>query len=155
MIKYLWTSQVMLVVKNTPAPVGDMRCRCNPWAGEGPWRRKWKPTPVFLPENPMDRGAWRATVHGLQRVKHIWATFTFHFQNTFRSFRKCHLHTPCDTEKLEGPSVRQKFRQCPSCLNGVVHFSQVLVYGSWDTPLTGSTSFLKYLLTYSWFTMLH
>ena len=39
----------MLVVKNTPATVGDMRCRFNPWVGEGPWRRKWKPTPVFLP----------------------------------------------------------------------------------------------------------
>ena len=23
-----------------------------------------KPTPVFLPESPMDRGAWRATGHG-------------------------------------------------------------------------------------------
>ena len=28
-----------------------------------PWRRKWQPAPVFLPENPMDRGAWWATVH--------------------------------------------------------------------------------------------
>ena len=26
---------------------------------------KWQPTPVFLPENPMDRGAWQAIV---QRV---------------------------------------------------------------------------------------
>ena len=24
-------------------------------------------TPVFLPENPMDRGAWRATVHGVTK----------------------------------------------------------------------------------------
>ena len=22
----------------------------NPWFGEIPWRRKWQPTPVFLPE---------------------------------------------------------------------------------------------------------
>ena len=29
---------------------------------EEPWRRKWKPTPVFL-GNPMDRGAWRVTVY--------------------------------------------------------------------------------------------
>ena len=28
-----------------------------------PWRRAWQPTPVFLPENPMDRGARRFTVH--------------------------------------------------------------------------------------------
>ena len=28
------------------------------WLGKIPWRRKWHPTPVFLPGNPMDRGAW-------------------------------------------------------------------------------------------------
>ena len=25
--------------------------------GKTPWRRAWQPTPVFLLENPMDRGA--------------------------------------------------------------------------------------------------
>ena len=34
------------------------------WVGKIPWRRKWQPTPVFLPGNPMDRGAWWAPVHG-------------------------------------------------------------------------------------------
>ena len=29
---------------------------------EGPWRREWQPTPCL--ENSMDRGVWRATVHG-------------------------------------------------------------------------------------------
>ena len=27
------------------------------------WRRKWQPTPVFLPGDPMDRGACWAMVH--------------------------------------------------------------------------------------------
>ena len=31
------------------------------------WRRKWQPTLVFLPEQPMDRGAWQATVHGVTK----------------------------------------------------------------------------------------
>ena len=39
------------------------RCRFDPWVRKIPWRRAWQPTPVFLPENPMDRGAWWATVH--------------------------------------------------------------------------------------------
>ena len=39
------------------------------------WRRKWQPTPVFLPGNPMDRGTWRATNWGLQRVRCDW-TYT-------------------------------------------------------------------------------
>ena len=31
------------------------------------WRRKWQPTPVFLSENPMDRGAWWDAVHGVTK----------------------------------------------------------------------------------------
>ena len=30
------------------------------WVGK---RRKWQPTPVFLPRKPTDRGAWQAVVH--------------------------------------------------------------------------------------------
>ena len=37
-------------------------------------RRKWQPTPVFLLENPMDRGAWQATIHRVARVEHDLAT---------------------------------------------------------------------------------
>ena len=34
-----------------------------------PWRRKWQPTPVFLPGelSSMDRGAWWATVYGVTK----------------------------------------------------------------------------------------
>ena len=37
------------------------------WMGKIPWRRKWQPTPVFLPGESMDRGAWWATVHGVAK----------------------------------------------------------------------------------------
>ena len=37
-------------------------------------RRKWQPIPVFLLENPMDRGDWQAIVHGISRVRHSWTT---------------------------------------------------------------------------------
>ena len=39
-----------------------LQCRrpgFNPWVGKITWRRKWQPTP-----NPVDGGAWLATVHG-------------------------------------------------------------------------------------------
>ena len=35
---------------------------------EIPWRRERIPTPVFWPENPTDRGAWRAPVHGVTEL---------------------------------------------------------------------------------------
>ena len=38
-------------------------------------------TPVLLPGKPMDRGAWRAAVHGAakSRTRLSDVTFTFHF----------------------------------------------------------------------------
>ena len=33
------------------------RHRFDSWVGKMPWRKKQQPTPVFLLENPMDRGA--------------------------------------------------------------------------------------------------
>ena len=39
------------------------KCGFDPWVRKIPWRRKWQSTPVFLPGESNDRGAWRATVH--------------------------------------------------------------------------------------------
>ena len=36
------------MVKNPPAK-RQKRCRFDPWFGKIPSRRKWQPTPVFLP----------------------------------------------------------------------------------------------------------
>ena len=46
----------------------------DPWVGRIPRRRKWQPTPAFLPENPMERGPG-----GLQgcRVGFNWAHTTY------------------------------------------------------------------------------
>ena len=41
------------------------RCRrlwLSPRVGKIPWRRAWQATLVFLPGNPVDRGAWQAIV---------------------------------------------------------------------------------------------
>ena len=37
------------VVKNPPAIAGDTGTQLEPWIGKIRWRRKWQPTPVFLP----------------------------------------------------------------------------------------------------------
>ena len=45
------------------------------------WRRQWHTTPVLLPGNPMDGGAWYAAVHGVAKSQTRLSdfTFTFHF----------------------------------------------------------------------------
>ena len=37
--------------------------------GKISWRREWLPTPVLLPEKPMYRGAWQATVYGVAKSR--------------------------------------------------------------------------------------
>ena len=43
----------------------------NPWVGNIPWRRKWQPTPVFLPgESPWTDKPGRLQPVGSQSVRH-------------------------------------------------------------------------------------
>ena len=37
------------VVKKLPVSAGDTGDMVQSWVGKIPWRRKWQPTPVFLP----------------------------------------------------------------------------------------------------------
>ena len=59
-----WAFQVALVVKNLPAKAGDVRGQGQiPGSGRSPGGRHGNPLHSSCLENPMDRGAWRATVH--------------------------------------------------------------------------------------------
>ena len=54
------------MVKNPPASVGDVGdLGSNPWVRKIPWRRKWQPTPVFLPGKSHQRRARRVIIHGV------------------------------------------------------------------------------------------
>ena len=56
--------------KESACNTGDNRIhRFDSWVGRFPWRRAWQPTPVFLPGDPMDKGAWQATVHGVAKSR--------------------------------------------------------------------------------------
>ena len=40
---------MVLALNNMLASAGNVRNGFNPWVEKIPWKRKWKPTPVFLP----------------------------------------------------------------------------------------------------------
>ena len=42
-----------------------------PWSGRSPGEGNGNPLQYSCLENPMDRGAWWATVHGVTRVGHV------------------------------------------------------------------------------------
>ena len=63
----LKASQVVLVVKNLPANAGDVGL--FPGWGRSPGGGHGNPVQYSCLETSMDRGAWQATVHGVQRVR--------------------------------------------------------------------------------------
>ena len=64
MITVIWASQVALVVKNPPAIAGDIRDMGSiPGSGRSPGGGHGNLLQYSYLENPIDRGAWRATVH--------------------------------------------------------------------------------------------
>ena len=61
-------SQVALVVKNPPANAGDVRDKgLIPGSGRFPGEGNGYPLQYSCLENPKDRGAWWATVHGVEK----------------------------------------------------------------------------------------
>ena len=61
-------SQLMLVVKNTPANSGDIRdMGLIPGMGRSPGGGYGNPLQYSCLENPMDREAWWATFHGVTK----------------------------------------------------------------------------------------
>ena len=65
-----WASQVVLAVKNLPASADVREAGSTPGSGRSPGEESSNPFQYSCLENPMDRGAWWATVHGSQRVSH-------------------------------------------------------------------------------------
>jgi len=61
-------SQAVLVVKNPPPSAGDLRDTVSiPGSGKSPGGEHGNPLQYSCLENPMDRGAWQATVHGVTK----------------------------------------------------------------------------------------
>jgi len=61
------------VIKNVSANAGDGqgagRGVFNPWVRKIPWRKKWQPTPLFLPGKSHGQRSLRATVQGVAKIQ--------------------------------------------------------------------------------------
>ena len=72
-IKYLschWASQVVLVLKNLPSNAGDIRDMDSiPGLGRSPREGRGSPFQYSCLENPMDRAASWAKVHGVAKYQ--------------------------------------------------------------------------------------
>ena len=68
LIKEDHVSQVALAVKHPPASAGDVSAVGSiPGSGRSPAEGNGNPLQCSCLENPMDRGTWWATVHGVPK----------------------------------------------------------------------------------------
>ena len=66
----LWASQVVLVAKNLPANAEDVRDMGSiPGLGRSPGGGHSNPLQYSCLENPLDRGAWRATINRVAKSR--------------------------------------------------------------------------------------
>ena len=69
----------------------ESACQCrrhkfDPWVRKIPWRRKWQPTPVFLPgKSHRQRSLAGYTVHGVTRFRHNLVTEQLHKTKIFNA----------------------------------------------------------------------
>ena len=52
----------------------------NPWLRKILWKNSWQLTPGFSPGDPMDRGAWQATVHRVAKSQIQLKLLSMHLQ---------------------------------------------------------------------------
>ena len=67
------------MVKNPPAKAGEVDL--IPGLGRSPEEGNGNPLQYTCLENPMDRGACRATIHGVTKSQTQLSDFHFHFLN--------------------------------------------------------------------------
>ena len=85
---------------------GQKRCRFDPWVGKIPWRRKWQPTPVFLPGESHGR---RSVV-----VRHKGTDFA------------CRWHTCRSTQQIDSDTSGEVCQAAQHISNGSISFASNL-----------------------------
>ena len=109
----LWASQVVLVVENPPANAGDIRDMCSiPGLGRSPGGGHASPLQYSCLGNPMDRGAWRAIVHGdaksQTRLKPLSTTILY-----FVPSGPAPVLCATDSSHFSSPGSPAEDRRCP------------------------------------------
>ena len=141
-----WFSQVALVVKNLPTKAREVRdVGSVPGSGRSPGGGHGNPLQYSCLENPMDRGAWRATVTGSQRVRHNWSMSMY-----VHTSDNCYHRRPrwlsgkeyfcwCRRRRFD-PWIgkiprRRTWQPTPVFLPGKSHRQSLMGYGPWGHKL--------------------
>ena len=102
-----------------------------------PWRRPWQPTPISCLENPVDRGAWQATVHRVTKSWTLLKQLRIHAQMMLRG--RLYVQSAWKNLLTWWPIPRSMFckPESPEILlakknvNGPVSLKRLILYPSW------------------------
>ena len=115
------------MIKNLPVNAGDPG---DPGSGRSPRGGSGNPLQYSCLENPMDRGAWRAAVHGVERdrqdractyvasvalVSHAWGACWGACWGCSCQFRLNLALSGCGSQETTGPARWLLEPPCPSC----------------------------------------
>ena len=110
------------------------RCRFEPWVGKIPWRRKWHPTPVFLPGTGSLAGY---IVHGVtERLRRELMTIQ---QSVVLYDSKCEECFPFSCDFLEFLILVH---------HSYMHFSWTVSFNSYNSCIFGSALLSQIFLVY-------
>ena len=79
------------MVKNLPANSGD--AGSIPGSGQSPGGGNDNPLQYSFLDNPMDKGAWRAMVHGVTQSQTRLSTHTAHTYSHMQHIHQSHKHS--------------------------------------------------------------
>ena len=104
------------------------RCKFDAWVEMIPWRRKWQPTPVFLPGNfYRQRTLAGYSLWGCKRVRHNWAQAQTEFQEAVVSLEmvacwgpsKVHFSCSVVSDFLQPHGLQHTMLPCLSPTPGI------------------------------------
>ena len=101
------------------------RCGFNPWVGKIPWRRKWQPTPVFLP----GKSQGQRSLAGQSPWGPKESDTTEHYTMTVMILN---TRDPRISQHLTTNNAQRVIRQDPGHNAGDTLCSQVLTLSFWD-----------------------
>ena len=98
----LWTAACQVALPFTISCLQCGRPGFDPWVGKIPWRRKWQPTPVFLPGE--SHGQRSLVGYSPQGLKELDTTerlhFHFHYLLEFAQTTQSNLQIQCNPYQI-------------------------------------------------------
>ena len=112
----------MALVKNVLPVQGWKRGSLDPWVRKVPWRRKWQPTPGFLPGESHGEESGGLLSMGSRRAKHNWVSEHTHSRSyqSIRFKKRSHLYNIRVISEVASAKGKKTKANCPEIVARII-----------------------------------